>query len=82
MFFRFKFKPKLDHTISWNTSQLAPVTGSQIFIDFFAWNRVSLTYAWKSIMNDFFFNFVTANALRGFLYSWTERGSGLTLILN
>ena len=54
MFFRFRFKPKLDHTISWNTSQLVPVTGSEIFIAFFAWNRVSLTYAWKSIMNDFF----------------------------
>jgi len=29
-----------------------------------------------------FFYFVTANALCGFLYSWAERGTGLTLILN
>jgi len=28
------------------------------------------------------FNFVTANALRGSLYSWPERGTGSTLILN
>ena len=83
MFFSFKFKPKLDHTISWNTSQLASVRGSEIFIGFFAWNRVSLTYAWKSIMNYiFFFNFVTANHLHDFLYSWAERGTGLTLIFN
>ena len=30
----------------------------------------------------FFLNFVTANHLHDFLYSWAERGTGLTLIFN